>query len=172
MLVPIHPCLRPMLEATPAAERRGYVLPQTADTYQKRRNTITSRVQRLLEGAGLDLYHEAEEGVPQARRRLRFGFHSLRHSAVTLLREAGAPEATVMALVGHNSRAMTGKYTHVGTASLAAAVASMPALPGAKALPAAVDPVCAELQAEIAQLAPHATEKQLRRAVAALKTGK
>lgn len=126
--IPIGPQLYPMLAATPPDHMTGYVLPETAETYRRRRNTITSRVQRILEACGLELYYEAEEGEAGARKQIKYGFHSLRHSAVTMLREAGAPEAVTMALVGHDSPAMTGQYTHVGTAALAAAVNSMPTL--------------------------------------------
>ena len=53
-------------------------------------------------------------------------FHSLRHTAVSLLKDAGIPDAVVMALVGHESAAMSHRYTHVGKEALARAAASMP----------------------------------------------
>ena len=53
-------------------------------------------------------------------------FHSLRHTAVSLLKDAGIPDAVVMALVGHESAAMSHRYTHVGREALARAAASMP----------------------------------------------
>jgi integrase len=39
-------------------------------------------------------------------------FHSLRHTAVSLLKDAGVPDAVVMALVGHESTAISQRYTH------------------------------------------------------------
>ena len=53
-------------------------------------------------------------------------FHALRHTAVSLLKDAGIPEAVVMELVGHDSEAMSAHYTHVGTEALAKAVAALP----------------------------------------------
>jgi site-specific recombinase XerD len=44
----------------------------------------------------------------------------LRHTAVSLLKDAGVPDAVVMALVGHESSAMSHRYTHVGKEALAA----------------------------------------------------
>jgi integrase len=41
-------------------------------------------------------------------------FHSLRHTAVSLLKDAGIPEAAVMELGGHDSKQMSAHYTHVG----------------------------------------------------------
>jgi integrase len=45
--------------------------------------------------------------------------HALRHTAVSLLKDAGIPEAVVMELVGHESKAMSAHYTHVGNEALA-----------------------------------------------------
>jgi integrase len=53
-------------------------------------------------------------------------FHSLRHTAVSLLKDAGVPDAVVMALVGHESAAMSHRYIHVGKEALARAAQSLP----------------------------------------------
>ena len=53
-------------------------------------------------------------------------FHSLRHTAVSLLKDAGIPDAVVMALVGHESSAMSDRYTHVGMEALVRAAESLP----------------------------------------------
>jgi len=55
-------------------------------------------------------------------------FHSLRHTAVSLLKDAGIPQATVQELVGHSSAEMSALYTHVGRESLERAAAALPAL--------------------------------------------
>ena len=55
-------------------------------------------------------------------------FHALRHTAVTLLKEAGIPAATVMELVGHDSKEMSQHYTHVGRDSLTQAAEAFPVL--------------------------------------------
>jgi hypothetical protein len=43
-----------------------------------------------------------------------------------LLKDAGVPDAVVMALVGHESAAMSHGYTHVGKEALARAARSLP----------------------------------------------
>jgi integrase len=53
-------------------------------------------------------------------------FHHLRHTAVTLMKEAGIPAAVVMELVGHDSEAMSRHYTHVGAEALRKAAESLP----------------------------------------------
>ena len=55
-------------------------------------------------------------------------FHSLRHTAVSLLKDAGVPDAVVQALVGHESAAMSHRYTHVGKEALSRATDSLPEL--------------------------------------------
>ena len=51
---------------------------------------------------------------------------SLRHIAVSLLKDAGVPDAVVMALVGHDSVAMSARYTHVGTDAMRKATETLP----------------------------------------------
>lgn len=55
-------------------------------------------------------------------------FHCLRHTAVTILKEAGIPQAVVMELVGHQSEQMSAHYTHVGTEALKKATSVFPEL--------------------------------------------
>ena len=55
-------------------------------------------------------------------------FHSLRHTAVSLLKDAGIPDAVVMALVGHESAAMSQRYTYVGKEALVRAAGTLPEL--------------------------------------------
>ncbi|MBV9745748.1 MAG: site-specific integrase [Acidobacteriia bacterium] len=44
-------------------------------------------------------------------------FHDLRHQAITELAEAGASDATLMAVAGHMSRRMMEHYSHVRKAA-------------------------------------------------------
>jgi integrase len=54
------------------------------------------------------------------------GFHAIRHTAVSLLKDARVPDAVVMELVGHGSAAMSQHYTHVGQEALARAANTLP----------------------------------------------
>jgi integrase len=88
---------------------------------------LSNQFGELLISAGL---REAggSKGVGRSGRRQgqELSFHSLRHTAVSLLKDAGVPDAVVMALVGHNSAAMSQRYTHVGRDALARAAQSLP----------------------------------------------
>jgi integrase len=55
-------------------------------------------------------------------------FHCLRHTAVTLLKDAGIPQAVVQELIGHDSEQMSALYTHVGREALEKATAALPEL--------------------------------------------
>ena len=44
-------------------------------------------------------------------------FHDLRHQAITEMAEAGASDATMMALAGHMSRRMLEHHSHVRMAA-------------------------------------------------------
>jgi len=70
--------------------------------------------------------HGEGRGVGSAKTGI--SFHCLRHTAVSLLKEAGIPAAVVMELIGHDSKAMSEHYTHVGSESLRKAAESFPSL--------------------------------------------
>lgn len=134
VIIPLHPTLAAMLAEIPKTERSGYVLPRIATDYQRHASYVTDRVQALFKKCGIETLREVE-GRTQAQ--VEVGFHSLRHSFVSMCAENNIPLAVVQALVGHTNPAMTRHYQHVGADATAAAVAALPVLMGdAKALPA------------------------------------
>jgi integrase len=61
--------------------------------------------------------------------------HDLRHTAATKMAEAGTPESTMLALMGHMSRAMLERYSHIRMAAKRTAVESLTLKPKAAAVP-------------------------------------
>jgi integrase len=53
--------------------------------------------------------------------------HDLRHTAATKMAEAGVSEATMLALMGHTSRAMLERYSHIRMTAKREAVESLSA---------------------------------------------
>jgi integrase len=51
--------------------------------------------------------------------------HDLRHTAATKLAEAGVPESTMLSLMGHMSRAMLERYSHIRMAAKREAVEAL-----------------------------------------------
>lgn len=67
---------------------------------------------RALQESGGDQDQVAVASEQAARPILGLRFHDLRHQAITELAEAGAPDATLMAVAGHLSREMLEHYSH------------------------------------------------------------
>lgn len=53
-------------------------------------------------------------------------FHSLRHTATSMLKELGVTDAVVMDIIGHESKAVSRNYTHISETSKAEAMAKLP----------------------------------------------
>lgn len=111
--------------------------PNAYDSLQRtgKTGTLSNWFADLLADAGLrerKKHHrkkdEARKGRSAAREQSRLSFHCLRHTAVTMLKEAGVPAAVVMALVGHDSEQMSNHYTSVGLDALATAAKQMPSI--------------------------------------------
>ncbi len=168
--VPIHPVLHGMISAIPKSRRKEYVLPKTAKAYDHHSDLVTRPIQKHFEKCGIRTHKpgtgmievEGKDGKMVKRHSgkravVEVGFHSLRHTFVSLCREANAPLAVVEAIVGHANPAMTRHYTHVGDAAATSAVAALPSLgfidtPETAALPATTNAtVPADKVRELAQ---------------------
>jgi integrase len=129
VVIPIHPVLREVLCEIPAKERGEYVNPTTAQTYLSgKRSAVTNTIQKHFADCGIETTRERENGV---RRVVDVGFHSLRHTLVSMMREANAPLSVVESLVGHSNARMTQHYTHTSIAAAQGAVALLPSITGA-----------------------------------------
>ena len=123
VIIPIHPALGTILAETEPRKRKGYVLPETASAYNREPAIITNRIQRHFEACGIKTKTEQGKG----RKALTdVGFHSLRHTFVSLSANAGTPIQVVQAIVGHSNPAMTRHYFHESEAALTNAVAALP----------------------------------------------
>lgn len=60
------------------------------------------------------------------RQQNKLVFHSLRHTATSLLKNAGVSEIVAMDIVGHDSKAVSQNYTHVDEAAKRRAMAKVP----------------------------------------------
>jgi integrase len=53
-------------------------------------------------------------------------FHSLRHTATSLLKNAGVSQAVAMEFIGHESEAISQHYTHIEAATMRSAAEKLP----------------------------------------------
>lgn len=123
--IPILPEFKAILEEVPATKRKGYVVPGIAEEYTRDTGNVTKRIQKIFAGAGLETKRSVEghqRAVPVR------SFHSLRHTFVSLMGNAGVPFAIVKAIVGHVSEEMTARYFHENTDAARRAMANFPTL--------------------------------------------
>lgn len=143
VLIPIHLGLHALLSEVPESARRDYVLPETAAAYNERSDSVTDAIQAHFIACGISVHHPGTGKFKNAKGKtvdtgkravVEVGFHSLRHTFVSLCREANAPLSVVESIVGHSSPAMTRHYTHTGEAAAGAAVAALPDVTGQHAI--------------------------------------
>ncbi|MEP7016005.1 MAG: site-specific integrase [Verrucomicrobiota bacterium] len=95
--------------------------------------TLSNQFYDMLARAGLvrrRSHAKAKTGKGRSARRAasEISFHSFRHTATSLLKNAGIPHSVVMDIVGHDSAAASQIYTHVGDVEKRKAVRKLPSL--------------------------------------------
>jgi len=88
---------------------------------------VTNEIQKHFQDCGIETTHKRENGI---RVVVDVGFHSLRHTFVSMARESGAPLSVVESIVGHSSVGMTRHYTHTSIEAAQSAIALLPAVNG------------------------------------------
>ena len=99
-----------------------FIMPDIAERYARDPSGVSDWVGRYFSRAGIKTKIK-EDGWSKAR--ADASYHSLRHTFITRAIEAGVPAPIVRALVGHNTAAMTDRYTHVGEAAILDAFAKI-----------------------------------------------
>lgn len=124
--IPIHSILRPLLENMLRQIEGDYFFPKERVLHARDPGNITTHIQKHFKACGIQTN---EKPTTSHRRRaiVRVGFHSLRHSFVSLMAAGGAPQHVIQQLVGHGSPAMTEHYTHLDDTQKVAAMAVLPA---------------------------------------------
>ena len=107
LLVGIPPFLARQIEDI---EQDEFLLPELAERYARDRGGISRLIQRHFERCGIKIHSQRAKGK---RPVVEVGFHSLRHTFVTLQLEGGASRAQMEKLVGHASPQMRRHYSHV-----------------------------------------------------------
>ena len=137
-VVPLHPCLRAVLEARAKGADSAPLFPRAAQLVQAHRgrtSQLSNQFYLLLVKAGLAPKRSKANtgrGHGLRRRTNELSFHSLRHTGNTWLKQAGAGEAVVRDIVGHESTDVSRLYTHVDDQTKAAAINRMPAVAAAE----------------------------------------
>jgi len=134
MILPIAAPLRRHLEGLAVNDQPDAPIHPRAFTIvggAGRTGHLSNQFGDLLAAAGLrkkQSHQKTEKGKGRNHRRASsiLSFHCLRHTAVSLLKDAGIPAAAVMELIGHDSEQMSQHYTHVGHEALRKAAGALP----------------------------------------------
>ncbi|WP_346187116.1 tyrosine-type recombinase/integrase [Rubritalea halochordaticola] len=135
--IPIASPLREHIESLPVTDDPDQ--PIHARIYDKfmqsrRTSNISNEFANLLYQAGLraeKVSHNKRKDATEMggrRRTHELSFHSLRHTAVTLLHDAGVPMQVAQTLIGHDDKAMHELYIGVGQEALNEAANKLPKL--------------------------------------------
>ncbi|HEY2627104.1 MAG TPA: site-specific integrase [Candidatus Udaeobacter sp.] len=128
IVLPLVQPLSDYLSSLPASDNpNASIFPRAASA--KRTGSLSNQFREILADAGLvePRGHEAtKKGRSQARETSEISFHSLRHSAVTMLKASGLSDVFAREIVGHESAAISRQYTHLSTDDLRAAMKRLP----------------------------------------------
>jgi integrase len=134
MIIPIAPPLRVEIEKLPAGDDPHQPLhPRAFASVENsgRTNTLSRQFRELLADAGLATpkAHRTTEAAPGRdgpRELSQISFHSLRHTATSLMKNAGVNASVVMDIIGHESEAISAHYTHIDEDTKRRALAKLP----------------------------------------------
>lgn len=113
-----------------ALKRSGpYVLPETAALYQQDCPKLSHKIQAHLVACGIETTKKGKG--PRAV--VVAGFHSLRHSYISLHAQAGTPQAILQKMAGHGSPMMTEHYTHISEQTARQTALALPPVLGKSA---------------------------------------
>src|SRR5438874_5871794 len=128
IVLPLVQPLSDYLASLPASDNPdAFIFPRAASA--TRTGTLSNQFREILVDAGLvePRGHEATgKGRSQARETSEISFHSLRHSAVTMLKASGVSVVLAREIVGHESSGDSRQYTHLSTDDLRTAMQRLP----------------------------------------------
>jgi integrase len=131
----IIPLAKPLLEyirKLPAGDNPNAPLfPKACES--KNRNPhggpLSNQFYEILVSVGMakERTHKSEGKGRDAKRQLNeISFHSLRHTATSLLKNAGVSDVVARDIIGHDSAAVSQNYTHIETETKRVALSKLP----------------------------------------------
>ena len=127
-LVPLAvPLLKLLAESNAGDDPADPLFPKAFRT--KRIGTLSNQFYEILVSAGLapKRSHKSTGKGRHARRSFNeVSFHALRHTATSLMKNAGISPAIVQDLIGHDSPEISAHYTHIEESAKRRAIESLP----------------------------------------------
>ena len=134
MSIPIaKPLLHFLTEIREMTKPKKPVFPRACVCYEESPNNgrLSKQFYQVLVSAGFAQkrqFKETGEGHSVQHTQNELSFHSLRHTATSLLKNAGVSDAVARDIIGHESVAVSRNYTHIDTETKRNAVDKMPAV--------------------------------------------
>jgi len=134
--IPIaEPLLRHLMEIAGSDDPRAPLFPRAFAGRQRKVLTgaLSNQFYRLMSKAGVvppRTNQSKGKGRNAARTSTGLGYHCLRHSVTTMLKQAGASDVVAREIVGHDSAAVSRTYSHIDTQTLRAAIDRLPDITG------------------------------------------
>lgn len=133
-IIPLAPTLRQHIESLPAGDDPVQPIHPRAFNSVTRSGKVgmlSRQFHELMAKAGLVAKKKhrktAESKGRDGRRPVsEISFHALRHTATSLMKNAGISAPIVQDIIGHESAAISASYTHIDNASKRAALSAMP----------------------------------------------
>ena len=130
IVLPLVAPLSDYLSSLPARDdANAPIFPSAAE--HKRTASLSNQFRQILVDAGLVEplprgHRSTGKGRTGTRKASEISFHSLRHSAVTMLKAAGVSDFMAREIVGHETAAVSRQYTHLTTDDKRAAMQRLP----------------------------------------------
>jgi Site-specific recombinase XerD len=128
MRIPLAAPLQHFIEKLPALDDpKAPLFSRASNT--KRTGTLSNQFYDIMVDAGLvEPRNHRPQGIGRSSERAfnSVGFHALRHTATSLMKNAGISPAIVQDIIGHDSAAISAAYTHVSESAKRKALNAMP----------------------------------------------
>jgi integrase len=131
-ILPIAKPVMDHLESLPAGDNpEAPLFPEAFGAKQRSQygGTLSNQFYQILVSAGLAkprTHTSKDKGRDSRRETGSLSFHSLRHTATSLLKNAGVSDVIARDIIGHDSVAVSRVYTHIDDSSKRAAIEKMP----------------------------------------------
>lgn len=134
-IIPLAQPLVDFLSKAKVGDRPGaFLFPECAEiaVTKGRTSMLSAQFYEIMVAAGLATARENKQASKKGRGAKRennvLSFHSLRHSATSILKNAGVSPAVVQEFIGHDSKAVSQNYTHIEIEAMRRATDLMPDL--------------------------------------------
>lgn len=132
MIIPMVSVLLSYVESLPVSDDpNAPIFPKSAPLVSAKKgdSRLSQQFHSIMVAAGLAVGRGKEptgEGRAKRRKVSEISYHSLRHTATSLLKNAGVSESVAMDIIGHDSKAMSRHYTHVDESTKRDALEKLP----------------------------------------------